>query len=78
MAIEPKRVLTYTLLYGMVSCILYYLLYRFDTLILEYSKQGGWYFIVPLTIAFTFSIVHGNFTGRFWDLFGIKAKSTKK
>ena len=78
MAIEPKRVLTHTLLYGVVSCILYYLLYRFDTLILEYSKQGGWYFIVPLIIAFTFSIVHGNFTGRFWDLFGIKPKSTKK
>jgi hypothetical protein len=78
MAREPKRALAHTLLYGAVSVLLYYLLYRYDALILEYSKQGGWFFIIPITIAFAFSVVHGNFTGRFWDLFGVKAKTTKK
>jgi len=71
-------VLVRTLIYGILSVALYFLLYRYNETILEYSKQGHWYFFIPISIAFVFSIVHGNFTGQFWDLFGIKAKTTKK
>ena len=67
-----------TLVYGILSLILYFALYYYNETILEYSRQGHWYFFVPITIAFVFSIVHGNFTGQFWDLFGVKAKTTKK
>lgn len=71
-------VLLRTLSYGAISVLLYFLLYHYNEDILEYSRQGQWYFIIPITIAFVFSIIHGNFTGQFWDLFGVKAKTTKK
>ena len=67
-----------TISLGLISALLYFLLYHFEGPILELSKQGGWYFLVPITMAFVFSIVHGAFTGRFWDLLGVKAKSVKK
>jgi len=63
---------------GFLSAIFYFLLYYFNEQILDLSKQGGWYFIVPISIAFIFSLVHGTFTGHFWDLLGVKAKSVKK
>lgn len=67
-----------TFVYGILSIILYTLLYLFNKEILEFSRQGRWHFFLPISIAFVFSIVHGNFTGQFWDMFGIKAKTTKK
>lgn len=67
-----------TISLGALSATLYYSLYHFNEQILEWSKQGGWYFIVPITIAFIFSGVHGAFTGHFWDLLGVKAKTIKK
>lgn len=78
MPLERNRALRQTLFYGIISVALYIMLYLFNDKILEFSKQGQWYFIIPVVIAFAFSVVHGNFTGQFWDLFGIKAKTTKK
>ncbi|MET0105892.1 MAG: hypothetical protein ABW072_12250 [Sedimenticola sp.] len=78
MSVERNRALNKTLIYGVISVTLYVLLYLFNSEILSLSKEGRWNFIVPMIIAFVFSIVHGNFTGQFWDLFGIKAKTTKK
>ena len=75
---EHRRVLKRTLVFGTVSVVLYLLLYLGADLILEYSKQGRWFFFVPIGIAFLFSIMHGNFTSHFWDLFGVKAKTVKK
>jgi hypothetical protein len=76
--INKSIVLNQTLLLGTYSVILYFLLYHFNDLILDFSKQGGWYFVVPIVIAFTFSAIHGTFTGYFWDLLGIKAKNVRK
>lgn len=78
MPAERNPALNKTLGYGAVSIALYFLLYLFNADILALSKEGRWNFIVPMIIAFIFSIVHGNFTGQFWDMFGIKAKTTKK
>ena len=78
MSVEGKGALRQTLIYGVVSIALYVLLYFFEEQILALSKEGRWNFVVPMIIAFVFSIVHGNFTGQFWDMFGIKAKTTKK
>ena len=71
-------VLVRTFVYGLLSVFLYTMLFLYNETILEYSRQGHWFFFVPVSIAFIFSIVHGNFTGQFWDLFGVKAKTTKK
>lgn len=75
---DRKRALFQTLAYGAISIALYFALYLFADPILELSRQGRWYFIVPILIAFTFSAVHGNFTGQFWDLLGVKAKQAPK
>lgn len=61
-------------LFGLVSVVLYFLLYLFEDEILEFTSQGGWYFIAPVVIAFLISFVHGNFTAHFWEVLGIKAK----
>ncbi len=78
MPVESKRVLVRTVVYGAISVGLYFLLYLYNETILEFSREGRWYFIIPVGIAFGFSIIHGNFTGQIWDLFGVKAKTTKK
>jgi hypothetical protein len=78
MPVEKRGALTRTLFFGIISVFLYLLLYAYEDEVLALSRQGGWNFIVPMAIAFVFSIVHGNFTGQFWDLFGIRAKTTKK
>jgi len=75
---EHGRVLKRTVFFGVISAVLYFLLYLGADTILEYSKQGRWFFVVPVGIAFLFSVMHGNFTGHFWDLFGVKAKTVRK
>ena len=36
---------------------------------------GNWlYVLAPIVMAFAVSYVHGNFTGLFWDVLGLKAK----
>ncbi|WP_353572434.1 hypothetical protein [Candidatus Albibeggiatoa sp. nov. BB20] len=69
-----NKALLPTILWGIMSIALYATLYFFEQPILEASAKGGWYFIVPVTIAFIFSGVHGNFTGYFWEAFGVRAK----
>lgn len=66
--------ITQTFLYGAVSAALYFLLYLFEDVILTWSTRGAWYFLIPVGIAFLFSLIHGAFTGHFWDVLGIKAK----
>ena len=66
------------IMFGITSVALYIVLYFFSPTVLELSAKGGWYFIVPVTIAFIFSYVHGEFTGRFWDVLGIKASKSVK
>lgn len=73
-----RPVMIRTAIFGCLSVALYFTLYRFNESILFYSREGGWYFVIPIGIAFVFSLVHGNFTGQFWDVFGVKAKTTKK
>jgi uncharacterized membrane protein HdeD (DUF308 family) len=75
---DNKRALYQALIFGTISIALYVALYLFADQILELSKQGRWYFIVPIAIAFLFSAVHGTFTGQFWDLLGVKAKQARK
>jgi len=67
-----------TILLGCVSATLYFLLYYFEGPILNWSQQGNWYLLVPVSIAVIFSFVHGSFTNYFWDVLGVKAKPIKR
>lgn len=63
-----------TALFGAGSVVLYVCLFLFERDVLALSMQGGWRFLIPVGIALVFSIVHGTFTGSFWDALGIRAK----
>ncbi|MBF0140386.1 MAG: hypothetical protein HQL74_08910 [Magnetococcales bacterium] len=70
--------LAYTLLLGIISATLYLLLYLYSDILTNIAtmiRQGHkGYVVIPIGIALIFSFVHGAFTGRFWDLLGLKAK----
>jgi hypothetical protein len=68
------RQLTKTVILGLISAGLYLLLYLFEDRVMEVAAHGDWYFVIPILIAFAFSLVHGAFTGHFWEILGIKAK----
>jgi hypothetical protein len=59
---------------GLASAALYGALYAFERPILAYTAEGGYSLFLVIAIAFAFSVVHGAFTGRFWDTLGLKAK----
>ncbi|HHB93492.1 MAG TPA: hypothetical protein ENK59_09815 [Thioploca sp.] len=67
-----------TAILAIFSAFLYFLLYYWSDYIMNRSQQGGWYFIIPVIIAFIFSFAHGTFANHFWDMLGIKAKPVKK
>jgi hypothetical protein len=64
--------------FGILSMALYFGLYMFNADIrhaAEMTNQGDkTLFLLPIGIAFVFSIVHGIFTDRFWEALGLKAK----
>ena len=67
-----------TIATGVISAGLYFLLYHYGADIrhlAEATNHGDkTYFLAPIAIAFIFSLVHGDFTGRFWDSIGLQAK----
>lgn len=69
-----RRFASKVVVLGALSGALYLGLFLFEDAILHASGLGRWYFVVPVTIAFIFSLVHGAFTGHFWDALGVQAK----
>jgi hypothetical protein len=59
---------------GIVTGIMYWLLFANEAQVLSLSSQGKWAFWIPVSIALVFSFAHGAFTGEFWDVLGVKAK----
>lgn len=72
--LSPGKQVTKAVAFGGIAVALYACLFLLERPILEFSTRGGWYFLVPVAIAFLFSFVHGAFTGYFWDALGIRAK----
>ena len=71
---ENNRQLATAVRFGFVSLSLYVLLYLFEDEILRITTHGRWFFVLPILIAFLFSVVHGSFTSHFWEALGVKAK----
>jgi hypothetical protein len=62
--------------YGAASIALYALLFIYSDETVEFARRTRegekiW-FLVPILIAFVFSLVHGAFTGSFWDAIGVR------
>lgn len=69
-------------LYGVASLALYVALFLYADETVELARRAregekAW-FIVPIAIAFLFSLVHGAFTAYFWDAIGLKPADKKK
>lgn len=64
--------------FGILSTGMYFLLYHFNADIRalgeSVSRGDKTFFLMPIGLAFAFSIVHGIFTDRFWEAVGLKAK----
>ena len=73
-----SRALVSTVIMGGISAALYFLLYLYSGVLAELASEtrhgNKIYALVPLAVALLFSFVHGAFTGRFWDLLGLRAK----
>jgi hypothetical protein len=65
------------LAHGVVVACLYALLFTYEKEVIELCRRGGWWFLFPVTVAFVFSIFHGNFTGLFWDALGVRPKARR-
>jgi hypothetical protein len=65
------------LVYGGLSLTLYALIYFYEQEILHWSTRGGWYFIVPVMLAFLFSFFHGGLTRYLWEALGVRARDRK-
>jgi len=69
-------------MYGAASLALYALLFFYadETVELARRTREGekiW-FLVPIVIAFVFSLAHGAFTSSFWDAIGLKPAGKKR
>ena len=75
---RSSRALVITLVLGVASAVLYLLLFLYSDRLTELARltrEGDkLYALVPLAVAMVFSLVHGAFTGHFWDLLGLRAK----
>ena len=73
-----KQDAIWAVFYGLITLILYILLFIYQDELVRYAKltaQGDKaYFIIPLIVAFAFSLTHGAFTGHFWGAVGLKPK----
>jgi len=73
-----SRTLVTTLILGVASAGLYFLLFLYAdqfARMAEATRAGEkLYALVPIVVAMVFSFVHGAFTGQFWDLLGLRAK----
>jgi hypothetical protein len=68
-----------TLLFGAASLALYALLLTNSGLLIELAERTrngeSRFFLVPVSVAFVFSYIHGTFTGQFWDRIGVRPAS---
>jgi hypothetical protein len=64
---------------GGASALCYGLLFANEQEVMAaYTRTDGWYPLLPVLTAFVFSLVHGAFTGYFWDALGVVARTTGK
>lgn len=62
---------------GAIVATLYGMLFIYEKEVIRLCKEGGWFFLFPVGVAFTLSIFHGAFTGLFWDVLGVKPKQSR-
>ncbi len=71
---KGKKPYLKALLFGIVSLVLYVLVFTNEQFVRETWAKGGVYAVLPLATVFVFSFIHGNFADGLMYLFGLTAK----
>lgn len=74
MASKHQKPVGRAVVYGAISFLLYALIYVYEEQVLQLATKGGWYFVLPVLVAFVFSFFHGGFTSYFWEVLGVRPK----
>lgn len=75
--LKKQRARNKTLVYGLGSLALYAATFANADAIMDLTKQGKFFAIIPIATVFLFSWVHGSFTGNLWSALGIEASAKK-
>ena len=57
------------LFFGSISFLLYFLIFYFEELVMQYFVLGSWYAVLPICTAFLISIAYGSFANFVIDYF---------
>jgi len=64
---------------GVASALCYVALFANENEVMEaFTRTDGWYPALPVLTAFLFSLVHGAFTGYFWEALGVVPRPAGK
>ena len=64
---------------GTLSAACYASLYFYEVDVMRaLTRTDGWYPALPVLTAFVFSLVHGAFTGYFWEVLGVRGRPQAK
>jgi ribose/xylose/arabinose/galactoside ABC-type transport system permease subunit len=64
---------------GVASTLCYGLLFAYQGEVMAaFTRTDGWYPLLPVVTALVFSLAHGAFTGYFWEVLGVKARTPAK
>jgi hypothetical protein len=67
------------LLSGAASVLCYVLLFANENEVMAaFTRTDGWHPALPVLTALLFSLVHGAFTGYFWEVMGVVARPASK
>lgn len=64
---------------GAATALCYALLFANEKEVMAaFTRTDGWYPALPMLTALLFSLVHGAFTGFFWEVLGVTARPALK
>lgn len=64
---------------GAASALCYGLLFTYQKEVMaSFTRTDGWYPALPVVTALVFSLAHGAFTGYFWEVLGVRARTRVK
>jgi hypothetical protein len=62
---------------GILSALLYALLFAYEADVMaSFTRTDGLYPLLPIVTAFVFSFAHGAFTASFWEVLGVRPRTT--
>jgi uncharacterized integral membrane protein len=76
-ASSRKKPVGKMLVTGLLSMVLYAILFGNQDVVSNVFTRGGFYAFLPIGTALIFSFVHGSFTGHFWTVMGVEASKKK-